>query len=64
MDDTLNITAAQYIQSSRTSQNISIKATINGEEMFVPISVGNREYDAIKAKHDDADDSFTIQDAS
>ena len=45
--DEMNITAAQYIQSH--GQNSVIKATIDGQELFVPIDEGNRHYKAILA---------------
>ena len=59
----MNITSAQYNADSMSDEVSSIKATIDGTEMFVPLDPANRHYAAIKAKHDDADDSFTIQDA-
>jgi hypothetical protein len=49
MEDT-NISSAQYIEvilPDGTSENTSIKATIDGQEMFVPIAEGNRHYDEI-----------------
>ena len=58
-----NITAAQY-QQDDDGNNFQITATIDGIERVVPIDTANRHYAAIKAKHDDTDDSFTIQDAS
>lgn len=59
----MNITSAQYLSGLISGSNVLIKATIDGEEMFVPIDSDNKEYAAIKAKHDDSNDSFTIQDA-
>ena len=41
----MNITNAQYNQLDGT--NISINATIDGKEMSVPLSEGNRHYDEI-----------------
>jgi hypothetical protein len=61
--DEINVTSAQYVEDEN-GNNVTITAVIDGITSTVPISVGNRHYDAIKAKHDDADDSFTIQDAS
>lgn len=58
----MNITNAQYYNDLDGNQ-AGIKATIDGETMWVPIDTANRHYEEIKAKHDDADDSFTIQDA-
>lgn len=62
------ITSAQYCEGVNPDGTVfdtqhTIKATIDGVELNVPIDTNNRHYAAIKAKHDDADDSFTIQDA-
>mgnify|MGYP003112363820 CR=1 FL=1 len=43
----MNITSAQYLEDS--FGNKDIKATIDGQEMFVPISEDNRHYQAILA---------------
>lgn len=43
----MNITSAQYQQSSETSGNDSIKATIDGEVWIVGIDPANRHYQAI-----------------
>ena len=43
----MNITNAQYFLHPETGENGSIRATIDGEEMHVPISEGNRHYDEI-----------------
>ena len=59
--ENINVTSAQYIQSN--GQNNVIEAVIGGVTMSVPLDPANRHYAAIKAKHDDPDDSFTIQDA-
>jgi len=40
--DNMNITAAQY--NSFEGQNVSIKATIDGTEMSVPLDLANRHY--------------------
>ena len=45
MDD-MNITSAQYQAYEGT--NTSIKATIDGTEMFVPLDPANRHYQAIQ----------------
>ena len=44
----INITAAQYILG-RDGENSMIKATIDGQELFVPIAEGNTHYKAILA---------------
>ena len=41
----MDVTLAQYIADQ--GENTGIKATINGQEMFVPISSSNRHYAAI-----------------
>ena len=43
----MNIESAQYITDTLTNQNSSITATIDGEEMSVPLCEGNRHYDEI-----------------
>ena len=43
----MDITSAQYTQDTETNQNVSIKATIDGQEMFVPLDPANRHYQAI-----------------
>ena len=40
--DSMNITSAQYIADEGT--NTSIKATIDGQELFVPLDPANRHY--------------------
>ena len=45
------ITSAKYIAATDPAgnkSNSSIKATINGKEVFVPLVVGNKDYDAIQ----------------
>jgi len=44
----MNITSAQYTQDTETNKNVSIKATIDGTEMFVPLDPANRHYQAIQ----------------
>jgi hypothetical protein len=41
--DNMNITAAQY-STDLQGNNISIKATIDGQEMSVPLDLANRHY--------------------
>lgn len=60
----MNITSAQFNPNETNDGNGSvIAATIDGVEMQVPVDTDNRHYAAIKAKHDDPNDSFTIADA-
>ena len=44
--DEMTITDAQYVQG-QSGDNTSIKATIDGELMSVPLATGNRHYDEI-----------------
>lgn len=43
----MNITSAKYLKDGILDGNSSIKATIDGQELFVPIAEGNRHYDEI-----------------
>lgn len=44
----MNITSAQYLQSEfNVGTNTSIKAIIDGIEMYVPLDSANTEYAAI-----------------
>ena len=42
--DKINITAAQYVTDLMSGNNCSIKATIDGTEMSVPLDPANRHY--------------------
>lgn len=42
----MDITSAQYVQNMQ-SDNTSIKVTIDGQEMHVPLDPENRHYAAI-----------------
>ena len=44
----MNITSAQNHNSPSTGELVSIKATIDGKEMFVPLDPANRHYQAIQ----------------
>ena len=58
----MNITAAKYIADiTDGGQNVSIKATINGVEMSVPLASGNRHYDEIMRQQSEG--LLTIADA-
>ena len=60
--DEMNITSAQYIAHPMDGTNSSIKATINGVEMFVPINdAANKESAEIMRQV--AAGTLTIQDA-
>jgi len=43
----MNVTQAQYVQGSLDTSNTSIKATIDGQEVHVPLDTANRHYQAI-----------------
>jgi hypothetical protein len=58
----MNITSAQYIDDfTGSGQHVSIKATIDGEEVTVPIDTHNRHYAEILRQV--AAGTLTIQDA-
>ena len=61
MDD-MNITAAQYTANPDDGQIDMVKATIDGTEMFVSMSYGNRHYAEIMRQV--ADGTLTIADPS
>jgi len=56
-----NITAAQYVADQISGNNDSIRATIDGTEMFVPLDLANRHYDEIQRQV--AAGTLTIQEA-
>jgi len=43
MENNMNITSAQYLVDE-DELNFCIKATIDGQEMFVPLDPANRHY--------------------
>ena len=43
----MNITSAQYLKSEFDGSISTIKATIDEQEMSVPIDTGNRHYAAV-----------------
>jgi len=57
----MNITSAQYVNDTFTNEISSIKVTIDGVEMFVPLAPGNRHYQAIMEAVDAGE--LTIEDA-
>ena len=57
----MTITAAQYCRDIDDIKDVCIKATIDGVEMFVPLEVGNTEYDEIMRQV--AAGTLTIADA-
>jgi hypothetical protein len=44
----MNITKAQYMKTIEKNKNDHIKATIDGQEMSVPLDPANRHYQAIQ----------------
>ncbi len=59
--DNMNITNAKYINNPFTSERESVKATIDGETMFVPLDPDNRHYAEILKQV--AEGTLTIEDA-
>ena len=57
----MNITVAKYIASAISNINSSIKATIDGQEMSVPLDPANRHYTEIMRQVDAGE--LTIEDA-
>jgi hypothetical protein len=57
--DSMTITNAQYV--AEDSVNHSIKATIDGTEMSVPLDPDNRHYEEIMRQVDSG--TLTIEDA-
>ena len=55
------ITNAKYITALGSDENIEVKATINGAEMFVPLDTANRHYAEILKQVADGD--ITIAEA-
>ena len=43
MENNMNITSAQYL-ANKDGSNYSVKATIDGQEMFVPLDPANIHY--------------------
>ena len=63
MDMKNNWISAQYQKDPDDTVCGIMAVSASGENIFVPISVENMDYVEIKSRHDDADDSFNIQDA-
>ena len=60
MDSKLDITSAKY-QIEPITEVVTIKAIIDGVEMFVPTEKGNRHYDEIMRQVDAGE--LTIEEA-
>jgi len=61
MENNTNITSAQY-DADMDGNNSGIKATIDGQEMFVPLDPANRHYAEILRQVEAG--TLTIQEAS
>ena len=59
--DNMNITSAQYISEPISNEVLSIVATIDGQELSVPLDPANRHYAEIMRQV--AAGTLTIQDA-
>ena len=57
----MNITSAEYVVSEMDSSVFSIKATIDGQELSVPMDPANRHYAEILKQVEAGD--LVIQDA-
>jgi len=61
MENSMNITSAQYNADPMLGNNSSVKATIDGQVMFVPLDPANRHYAEILKQVEAGD--LTIADA-
>lgn len=59
--DNMNITAAQYMAEPMSGNNTSVQATIDGQEMSVPLDPANRHYAEILRQVEAGE--LTIQEA-
>ena len=57
----MNITSAQYKKDIVSNEKVSIRATINGTEMSIPLDPDNRHYAEILRQVKEG--TLTIQDA-
>ena len=57
----MTITTAQYIADTLSGTTTSIRATIDGQEMFVPLDPANRHYAEIMRQVEAG--TLTIQEA-
>jgi hypothetical protein len=60
MENSMNITTAQYVDDM-DGNNSCIKATIDGQEMSVPLDPANRHYAEILKQVEDG--TLTVADA-
>lgn len=59
--DSTNITSAQYVVDPISNNNAVIRATIDGQELSVPLDPANRHYAEIMRQVEAG--TLTIQDA-
>ncbi len=57
----MSVTSAQYISSDISGENTSIKATIDGVEMHIPLNPANRHYAEIMRQVESGE--LTIEEA-
>ena len=60
--DNMQITSAQYLTDTMSGNNTSIRATIDGQELFVPLDQANRHYAEIMRQVEAG--TLTIQEAT
>ena len=61
MMNNMQITSAKYVVDLMTGNNASIRATIDGQDLFVPLDPANRHYAEIMRQVEAG--GLTIQDA-
>ena len=61
MENNMNITTAQYVADLISGTNDTVKATIDGQELSVPLDPANRHYAEILKQVEAGD--LTIADA-
>jgi len=59
--DNMNITAVQYVTNPEGGSSVTIRATIDGQELFVPLDPANRHYAEIMRQVEAG--TLVIQDA-
>ena len=63
-----NFTSAQYVSGADINGDPVVNTTViavsaDGSQSIIPAEAGNKKYDYLLAKHNDANDDFTIADA-
>jgi hypothetical protein len=62
MVNKMNITQAQYTKVFDSDEKSSVKATIDGQEMFIPLDPANRHYKEILKQVADGDITIAAAD--